>query len=329
MLGMHAVSFGALLLACALIGCSERPEESRAAPSHEPASPSAPPEASAPPSDVPSPAGQIRTPAIDPPPANVQTGAPTGGPAQPEPAAKPERPKPGLALASDSASPAKRAAASSRSVTPKRPAQPPPEQAAPPPIRYGITQGQATFLIDAPLEKIKGRWIQLGGALQVDPTDLRKAKGEIRVQLSGLKTSTFSSASQNATQTKHALTWMEVGEGAEFAQARFRIESVSAAQPQAFSRGQAAHVKLRGTLRLHGIESRKVVEAKVRFEGEPTSPAALHIETLRPMTVSLAQHDIKPRDLAGRFLSGALAQIGQKIQDTALVSIQLIAERSP
>jgi len=46
-----------------------------------------------------------------------------------------------------------------------------------------------------------------------------------------------------------------------------------------------------------------------------------------PLKLSLKEHDIKPRDLAGKFLAGALEKVGQKIDDTVQISLDLKASR--
>ena len=43
------------------------------------------------------------------------------------------------------------------------------------------------------------------------------------------------------------------------------------------------------------------------------------------MPVSLKEHDVKPRDVAGKFLAGSLEKVGDKITDTAQVSMTVDA----
>ena len=227
--------------------------------------------------------------------------------------------------------PAERPRASSKAAAPRSAPEkaPSPSQPAEKPKassrRFRVDSGTAKFLIDAPLEKIKGTWGPLEGELTIDPSQLEKTRGELTVPLKTLKTHTFGSPSQNATQTKHALNWMQVDERADYARARFRIDAVIAATPSSVTTSAPVRVKLRGRLRLHGVEVPKTIEATVQFSGDPERPAELRVKTTAPMRVSLKQHDIKPRDLAGRFLAGAMDQIGQKIADVALVDIDFRA----
>jgi polyisoprenoid-binding protein YceI len=198
---------------------------------------------------------------------------------------------------------------------------------------YAIAaKGEASFLIDAPLEKIKGRWTKFGGQLQVDATDLTKTRGQITMMLSDLVTTTFDdNPGKNAKQTEHAKNWMEVGPDsankAQHDRTSFTITSIKSATPSSFAKGATAKVTAVGKLSLHGRTVDRTVELDVTAKGPPEAPNSIEIKTRSPMQVSLVAHDIKPRDLAGQFLAGALEKIGQKISDTSRVSIRLTATR--
>src|SRR2546430_17348079 len=53
--------------------------------------------------------------------------------------------------------------------------------------RFVAASGTATFLIDAPLEKIKGRSTQVRGYLNLDPRNLKATTGQIELDLDDLK----------------------------------------------------------------------------------------------------------------------------------------------
>src|SRR5690349_2928388 len=95
------------------------------------------------------------------------------------------------------------ASASSATVAAKEPALPAGA------TRFVLFMGKGSFLIDAPLEKIKGRSDEVTGHLDVDPKDISKTRGEILVRLSTLKTNTFGEMDKDAAQTEHARNWME------------------------------------------------------------------------------------------------------------------------
>jgi polyisoprenoid-binding protein YceI len=256
------------------------------------------------------------------------------------PATAPEAPKP------SAESPSAPAAPTHGSKSPRPPAlpaaKPEPAPSAPPaaaPAQKSATyqvesSGRASFLIDAPLEKIKGAWSRLGGEFTVDPAHLDATRGEVTLDLSTLKITTFEDPNQNQRQAEHAINWMEIGNEvsadvrAKNRTARFRVEKVVSVTPAAFGAGSAsALATLSGTLTLHGITSPQEVLVEVSAEGDPGAPSALRVVSKKPLTLSLKHHDVKPRDLAGRFISGALEQVGQKISDTVQVSFDFRATR--
>src|SRR5258706_6206708 len=113
----------------------------------------------------------------------------------------------------------------------------PPVAASPPAsataLKFTVAEkGTASFLIDAPLEKIKGRSSRLRGEITVDPADLKTTRGEVDVDLADLVTETFDDASKNTTQTGHAHNWMEIGDDVEPKRreenryARFNIQGI-------------------------------------------------------------------------------------------------------
>jgi polyisoprenoid-binding protein YceI len=210
--------------------------------------------------------------------------------------------------------------------------------------RYAVDQkGLATFLIDAPLEKGKGHWTKFRGQLDVDPTDLKKTKGQIDLDLDDLKTETFSDPSKNETQTEHAHNWLEIGKDVkpdrreENRWARFRITSIEettaakVADAPEKDGGRAATVVAKGDMWLHGVTSAKIVKLNVTFTGPADAPSAIHIVTSEPIRMSLKEHDVKPRDVAGAFISGALEVVvgNKKIDDGVQVSIDVSATKAP
>jgi polyisoprenoid-binding protein YceI len=222
------------------------------------------------------------------------------------------------------------ASASSGPAASAAPKEAPPAAGA---KRYAVLMGKGTFLIDAPLEKIKGMTDEVRGHLDVNPTDLGKSTGEIMVRLSTLKTSTFDSADKNVAQTEHARNWMEVGNESPAASrmkyewATFTVSSVDAtphALGEAKEEGGVRVVKatVGGTLNLHGIPSKKTVPMTLRFKGPADAPTEVELQTDGAMPVSMKEHDVKPRDTLGGLLNGALDRIGKKIDDKVQVSFQ-------
>jgi polyisoprenoid-binding protein YceI len=204
--------------------------------------------------------------------------------------------------------------------------------------RFEVASGAATFLIDAPLEKIKGRSSKVRGTLDVDPADLKTGKGQIEIDLDDLKTETFGEGDKDNSQTGHAKNWLEIGSDVEAKRreenrwVRFTIKAIDDANPTKLAAAEAKNgqrnvtVQATGDLWLHGVSSSKKVNVALTLEGPPEAPTSIRIVTSQPLKLSLKEHDVKPRDVAGKFLSGALEKIGQKIDDTVQVSIDLTAK---
>ena len=203
--------------------------------------------------------------------------------------------------------------------------------------RYVVATGKGSFLIDAPLEKIKGMSDEARGHIDVNPKDIGKSVGEIMVRLSTLKTSTFDDKDKNVAQTEHARNWMEVGNDSpadarmKYEWATFVVTSIDAA-PNALAdvkeEGGARTVKAKvsGDLTVHGVTSKKTVPVTVTFKGPADAPTEIALKTDEAMPVSMKEHDVKPRDKVGGFLNGALERIGKKIDDKVQVSFEATAK---
>jgi len=197
--------------------------------------------------------------------------------------------------------------------------------------RLNVTAGTATFLIDAPLEKIKGRSTKVRGSLDIDPQNLKTSKGQIEVDLDDLATETFDNADENKSQTEHTQNWLEIGKDVEAKRreenrwARFTIKSIEETSSPKAAGGTPVTVKASGDMWLHGVSSPKTIVATVTFSGPPDAPTLARVVTAEPLRISLKEHDVKPRDLAGKFLAGALEKIGQKIDDSVAISLDLTA----
>jgi polyisoprenoid-binding protein YceI len=199
--------------------------------------------------------------------------------------------------------------------------------------RFSIFMGKGTFLINAPLEKIKGKSEEVMGHIDVDPKDIGKSRGEIDVRLSTLKTNTFGEMDKDAAQTEHARNWMEVGNESaadarmKYEWAKFTVASVEAtpssiADTKEEGGARKVKAKVTGDLVIHGVTSHKTVPVTVTFKGPADAPTDLTLKFDEPMPVSMKEHDVKPRDGVGSFLNGALERIGKKIDDKVQVSFE-------
>lgn len=199
------------------------------------------------------------------------------------------------------------------------------------------SEGTASFLIDAPLEKIQGNATTFRGTLTADPQRLDSLRGQVDVDLGSLETETFDDAKKNAKQTAHARNWLELGPDvaaktrAENQWARFTLRSVKFT-PSALSAAAEVDGKRKlavaaeGDFWLHGVTVPKAVKLAATFEGPVAAPRLIAIETTEPMGVSLKEHDVKPRDITGQFLQGALERVGDKIVDDVQISLRFRAQ---
>lgn len=197
-------------------------------------------------------------------------------------------------------------------------------------VRFAVAEaGTVSVSIDAPDEKFRGATRKLSGVFDVDLQDIAASTGEVVGDLDAFVTSTFQEPERNETQTEHAKNWFQLGAEVEKAQredfrmARFSIEKIEKASVKSAAEAKGAAIRLtaKGTLRLHGRPSPKTVEVDVTFLGPPDAPTRLTFKTVAPFAASLSEHDVKPRDIAGRFLAGTLEKIGKKLEDKAQVSV--------
>lgn len=194
--------------------------------------------------------------------------------------------------------------------------------------------GTLTVTIAAPEEKFQGKTEKLSGVFDLDVGNLKASTGEVVADLDPFVTYTFTDKDDNDAQTGHAKNWFEIGEKVEKAKrddyrmARFSIEKIdessaaSVAAAKEENGVRTVHLTASGTLRVHGRPAKKTVMVDVSFKGPPEAPTEITFKTTQPVIASLSEHDVKPRDLTGRFLAGALEKVGRKMDDRAQVHIE-------
>jgi len=209
---------------------------------------------------------------------------------------------------------------------------------------------KTTIDMPAPKERIKGDTTAAKGMLHVDTGDLSKTRGDVFIDLNTLTTHTFGDAEKDATQTKHAHTWLQIDDMLKDADARernrwvhFAIRSVDALSATDLSRVaptkvdaddvRAVTLTAHGEVEAHSIPSKSLRDAplEVRFHvptGSPpdTKPTKIEIAAKAPFTIVLADHDIKPRDTEGILAQKAFGLLGTKVADVANVSVDLVAK---
>jgi hypothetical protein len=192
-------------------------------------------------------------------------------------------------------------------------------------------------------EHIRGETSAADGTLDIVPGNLAQSRGEVRVDLSTFATHTFGTA-DDATQTKHARTWLEVQMGdhvnQEMRWAVFAIRSIDALSatdlaqvaPTKKENGDVRVVTMtvHGDLLVHGHKTARdaPVELDAFYPPGGARPARVEIHSKGPMPVTLKEHDVRPRDPAGEALAWT-TQLISKVAETADVTVDLGATPAP
>ncbi|HRG98910.1 MAG TPA: hypothetical protein PLR99_21820 [Polyangiaceae bacterium] len=210
--------------------------------------------------------------------------------------------------------------------------------------------GTTSIDMPAPKEHIKAQTTVAAGNLDVDLMDLSQTRGEVKVDLTSLKTATFGDATKDGTQTMHALTWLEVGDAekeklpeavkAANKFAVFAIRSIDglavkdlAKVAPATDKGQdvrTVELVAHGELLIHGHKVNKDVPLVVKIShpagaATTTKPTSIGITTKEPLKVVLAEHEVRPRDDVGKIAKAAFNLIGTKVADSASISMDFSA----
>jgi hypothetical protein len=205
--------------------------------------------------------------------------------------------------------------------------------------------------MDAPKEKIRAGTKGGTGTLDIDLANVARSRGEVKVDLSTLTTTTFTGekASDNAAQTTHARTWLEVADGEsgkldeKTKEAnRYAVYAIRAIEnPSASDITKIAATKdggdevrtvsltTKGELLIHGHKVEREADVDVVFRYDPGAPAdkpkGIVIKSKKPLHVVLAEHDVKPRDGFGKIAKSAFHLLGTKVADNAEIALDLRA----
>lgn len=227
------------------------------------------------------------------------------------------------------------------------PVTPPPSAKT---MTFAIDRASKTTLeLDAPKENIKAATSAAEGSLDIDLTDVASSRGEVKVDLSTLKTSTFGDASKDAAQTTHAKTWLEVADGesgklddATKAANRWAVYAIRSVQnPSATDVTKVAPTQeggedvrtvtmtTKGEILIHGHKVDRDADLEVKFHyptgGDPMKPTSIGVKTRKPFRIVLAEHDVKPRDGFGKLAKGSFNLLGTKVADNADISLDFKA----
>jgi len=195
-------------------------------------------------------------------------------------------------------------------------------------------------------ENIKGDTTAAAGTLDVVPGNLAQSRGLVRVDLATFGTHTFGN-DDDATQTKHARTWLEVvvdGQTSDSMRwAEFAIRSIDAPSATDLTKVSATRdgdkdvrrvtMTVRGDLLIHGhkVEKDDVVEVSFRYPlgaSAEAKPVGIEMKSKEPMRVVLKEHDVRPRDTGGKLAAWTTSLIA-KVAETADVTVDLTATPAP
>jgi hypothetical protein len=189
-------------------------------------------------------------------------------------------------------------------------------------------------------EHITGDATTVAGSVDIVPTDLARSRGQVLVDLSTFSTTTFGNE-KDATQTKHARTWLEVQVGDQTNEnmryAVFAIRSIDGLSASDITHVAPTHdgpndvravsMTLHGELLVHGhrVPKEDVIDVVFYYPAgaaADSKPTRLQITSKTPMRVVLKEHDVRPRDPAGQLLSWTTSLIS-KVAETADVTLRL------
>jgi hypothetical protein len=195
-------------------------------------------------------------------------------------------------------------------------------------------------------ENIKADTTAGTGTLDIVPANLADSRGLVRIDLSTFATHTFGN-DDDATQTKHARTWLEVvvdGRTSDSMRwADFAIRSIDGLSATDLTKVPAARegdsdvrrvtMTVHGDLLVHGHKVEKEDAVEVAFRYAPgasaeAKPGRIEMKSKHPMRVVLKEHDVSPRDTQGKIAAWTTNLIA-KVAETADVTVDLAATPAP
>lgn len=225
--------------------------------------------------------------------------------------------------------------------------------------RYELATGSIVRVqLPAKEAKPQGTFRSVRGLLTLDLLDLARSKGTLEVDL-GSVLMEAGSAQLEQEYTSTALRWMHLGAERPLAElerirfARFVVGSIenpsSAAAhlgrrlpgssrgstdifDEAFEERRRVTATVLGELEVNGIRIQRKVPVRVdlHYPAPATvglEPTRITIDSVRPLRVPLAEHEIQPRDAKGRLSSAELELLGQSVGKNAELSFQLVFTR--
>lgn len=195
------------------------------------------------------------------------------------------------------------------------------------------------FMMEAPDEKIRGKAPDsTSGYAYIDPADLSQTTGNVIVDIDKLELfqrkkdgGEFGQEVREPTQNEHARNWLEINADAEKRElnrrVEFKIEKVKDLSEKDLSKLSGAErtvtFKAEGLFLLHGKSATKTVDMKAVFTFEGDKATSVHLKTVSPFAVNLAEFEVKPRDAFGKFTKATLDSLAPKVAKEALIEFDL------
>lgn len=229
-------------------------------------------------------------------------------------------------------------------------------------VKYELVpHGVARFELKAKDATPRGELRVARGELAVDLMDLPRTRGTVEMDLASVAMDGDGDAGVDIQLSQQAQGWLDVGaDRPEAARerlrwARFTIRSIDHASADAAHEGRVAKkgtlpalaedagdaatdtrevrsvdLDATGDLELHGFRVQRTARLRALFEYAAPAvagarPVRILIQTRAPLVVSLAVHDIKPRDSNGVLLAEGMKLLGSKVGKDARVSLDLAA----
>lgn len=223
-----------------------------------------------------------------------------------------------------------------------------PPPAAPTTLHLVIdgTDGKLGFDMEAPIEKIRGKVppSAVGGEIWIDPTDLGKSRGLVRVDLRDLELfqrtvpeggGEFGEEVKNDTQNEHARQWLEISpdtppeELAKNAIVEFALTRVAVASATDLSKVPGSERKVTftatGDFLLHQRKAEKSVKLEATFRYDGDALRELHVTSVEPLAIGLDEYDVRPRTGFSKLAAKTLEALAPKVAKHAEVSLEFTA----
>lgn len=224
--------------------------------------------------------------------------------------------------------------------------KPPPP--APTTVHLAIdgTSGKLGFDMEAPIEKIRGKVpaSALGGEVWLDPADLAKSRGLVRVDLRDLELyqrtapeagKEFGDEVKDDTQNEHARQWLEISpdtpteELAKNTVVEFALTRITDASVTDLSKvpgpERTVTFTASGDFLLHQRKAEKSVKLAAVFRYDGDTLREVHVKSVEPLTIGLDEYDVRPRTGFSKLAAKTLEQLSPKVAKEAAVSLEFVA----